>query len=152
MKSTVRRVVEETFDIARVRVKIPVRYEDEDIPYDFPFREKREDEHDLLTITYSPDDGQIEGWGDREKEWFDSTTHDCKNDDHIHLYMKVCDEGHYALFDHLGTLISVVDQDYVPHGVIPGEYGDYVVFNITRDGKITNLPDSLDLSGFFEQG
>ncbi len=62
--------------------------------------------------------------------------------------MKVCDEGVYTLLSD-GKEVATRDG-YVPHGVVPGEYGDYVILNIASDGKITNwpAPDEIDLDGF----
>jgi hypothetical protein len=61
--------------------------------------------------------------------------------------MKVNDSGTYILRDGSGDIIAERD-DYVPHGIIPGEYGDYVDLKINEVGKITNWPKNIDLSGF----
>ena len=43
-----------------------------------------------------------------------------------------------------------VIQDYVPHGLVPGEWGDYVHLKIDATGKITNWPTKISLADFEE--
>ena len=77
------------------------------------------------------------------EEWF------AKNQDHEHVeglvfnfHMKVCDEGRYEVRDTNGNALLVIENDYVPHSLIPGEYGDYVVLDISSTGEILNFkPD-----------
>ena len=47
-------------------------------------------------------------------------------------------------------MIADIVQDYVPHGVVPGEYGDYVILKIDK-GRIVNWPAKPDVSEFFNQ-
>jgi siroheme synthase len=61
------------------------------------------------------------------------------------FYMKVVDEGTYTLINLQGdtrTVVACKQGDYVPHGVVPGEYGDYVHLKINGHGVITNWPKS----------
>src|SRR3990167_9016868 len=58
----------------------------------------------------------------------------------FNLFVKVCDSGRYQLLGPTLEVLAVVDEDYVPHGVVPGEYGDYVKLDISADGTITNWP------------
>ena len=60
--------------------------------------------------------------------------------------MKVVDMGTYR------AIVGEVVEDYVPHGVIPGEYGDYVDFDIDENGVITNWPKHPDIRQFLNQG
>ena len=64
------------------------------------------------------------------------------------LFLKVVDGGFYKLLDSARQVLSEIDQDYVPHGVVPGEYGDYVDLQINADGIITNWPKQFDYSEF----
>ena len=114
-----------------VLIELPVNYDDEDIPYDFPFRE-----HDVLTLEVLIADGKIVDW---PADW-----------GAVRVVMKVVDEGTYTLFDQ-GLPVAAIEQWYVPHGLIPGEYGDYVEFNINELGYITNWPKSPDVSEFFKK-
>ena len=66
------------------------------------------------------------------------------------IHMKVNDEGSYTLMRGAEELSSIV-ENYVPHGVVPGEYGDYIIFNIDQRGIITNWPQQPDVSDFFER-
>ena len=113
-----------------VCVALPVRYDEEDIPNDFPLRLG-----DMWTATIEIDTGRIEGWPQGRSE---------------DLYMKVCDEGSYFILDEDHKQLAGIESDYVPHGLIPGEYGDYVDFKINADGVITNWPNNPNLSAFFE--
>jgi hypothetical protein len=65
--------------------------------------------------------------------------------------MKVCDCGVYRLYDEDMFVLGEVDG-YVPHGVVPGRYGDYISLDIQEDGTIANWKDkkSISLKGFFE--
>ena len=65
------------------------------------------------------------------------------------LYCKVCDAGVYTLFDEDGQTIAI-RAGYVPHGIVPGEYGDYIDLKINEQGIITNWPKQPDASEFFE--
>ena len=127
MKVKVRRVVE--VEVAWVRVNVPVRYEDEDMPFDFPFRHG-----DVWEVDIEMDTGRINNWpGGVGRE----------------IYMKVVDQGTYTLYGPHMEVIGRIEEDYVPHGVIPGEFGDYLHFKIDEDGRITNWPKEPDVCQFF---
>lgn len=126
MKVTVTKPVE--IDIATLRISVPVRYEDEDIPFDFPFRH-----NDNWTAYVDVDAGRI-------AEWPKGKTGD--------MHMKVCDAGEYTLFDRDGVTVAQ-RAGYVPHGLIPGEYGDYIILKIAEDGTITNWPKHPKFTEFF---
>lgn len=119
--------IQREVDVQTIDVILPVRYDDEDIPYDAPMRhgEIWQAEIDIAT-------GEIYDW-----PWGKT----------LNMYMKVVDTGTYILRDGDGTIIAE-RQDYVPHGIIPGEYGDYVDLIINENGKITNWPKTIDLSAF----
>lgn len=100
------------------------------MPNDFPFREG-----DMWKAKVEIDTGKIVGWPEG-KSW--------------DLDMKVCDEGSYYLLDSEGNTVADIQDNYVPNGVIPGRYGDYVELNINTQGVITNWPKKPNLSAFFE--
>lgn len=128
MKFTVKKPCE--IEVSAVRVSLHVRYEEEDIPNDFPLRTG-----DMWNATIYIDSGRIKEWPRPQ-----SGT----------LHMKVCDEGTYTLLGPDGKEIATIEQNYVPHGVIPGKYGDYVDLKINSFGTITNWPQNPDVSAFFE--
>lgn len=117
-------------NITRVRLALPVRYDDEDIPYDFPLRDG-----EMWTADVDIDTGKIHGWPKGQVG-------------HIRN-MKVCDGGVYVLYDDAGNEVAR-REDYVPHGLVPGEYGDYVSLKIDETGTITNWPKNPKLSAFFD--
>lgn len=64
------------------------------------------------------------------------------------MYVKVCDQGIYTLLDENDQELCSI-EGYVPNGLIPGEYGDYIDLKIDANGVITNWPKHPDLSAFF---
>lgn len=64
------------------------------------------------------------------------------------MYMKVCDEGVYELRNSEGR-VAILEREYVPHGVIPGKYRDYVSLKINPQGVITNWPKRPTVFAFF---
>lgn len=127
MKVTVRQPTE--IELVSLRMTLPVNYDEEDMPNDFPFRK-----NDMWTVWIDLDTGKIRDWP--------GPSHD--------LHMKVTDQGTYELFGKDGQRVAAIEQDYVPHGIVPGSYGDYVVLNIEEDGTITNWPRRLDATSFFD--
>lgn len=127
MKFKVKMPVE--IEIAYVRISVPVRYEEEDIPNDFPLRVG-----DTWSASVDMDTGKIHGWPIGKAG---------------SLEMKVCDEGTYTLYGKDGNLMATREQDYVPHGVVPGEYGDYIKLEINADGIITNWRKAPNIEQFF---
>jgi len=107
-------------DIKFVNIEVPVRYEEEDIPFDYPFRKA-----DMWHITVEHPTGKIINWP--------------KNIPARRLYMKVVDTGLYSILNEDKQIISSIENDYVPDSnSIPGSYGDYLNFEIDEDGIITN--------------
>lgn len=68
----------------------------------------------------------------------------------LDIFLKVTDTGIYQLLDPFGKKVGEIDQYYVPHGLIPGEYGDYVDLKIDDQGFITNWPKEPNVSEFFQ--
>lgn len=117
-------------NISKILISIPVKYGEDDIPDDFPLRNGEN-----WSAMVNVDTGEIEDFPLGIEASF---------------FMKVTDRGIYKIFDDFGTEVSSIVQDYVPHGVIPGEYGDYVHLKISK-GIITNWPKNPDFSEFFEE-
>ena len=117
-------------NVQYIKLSIPVRYEDEDMPYDFPLRNG-----DVWEAIINLDNNQIENWPQGKSGSFST---------------KVCDEGTYTLLDENKNVIAEIKENYVPNKVIPGKYGDYVNMNIDETGKVINMPNPLDFSSFFE--
>lgn len=124
MALTVRKRVD--IEVDELHMNLAVRYDDEDMPFDFPKRDGKSwsVEVDLAT-------GKIKDWPGPAYD----------------LHMKVCDEGTYALLS-AGNVVAILAGEYVPNGVVPGEYGDYVDLRIQADGTIANWPKDPDLSAF----
>lgn len=100
---------------------LPVRYDEDDIPNDFPFRNGKQ-----WTIKVDVHTGEIINFPKNIK---------------INLNMKVTDEGIYKLLDENDEEIAMLYQEYVPDSyTIPGEYGDYIDFKI-ENGYIKNWYD-----------
>ncbi len=115
--------VEKKVEIKKVRVEVAVRYDDEDIPYDFPLRNG-----DMWIGTIDVDNGKIIDWPQGESG---------------ELSMKICDEGSYYLLDENDNVILSIEEDYVPNKLLPGTYGDYIDLKINEEGIITNwMPDA----------
>lgn len=64
------------------------------------------------------------------------------------VHYKVCDAGSYYLQDEQGETILSIEDNYVPNSLIPGEYGDYIVMTINKDGVIKEWKSSPDISDF----
>jgi hypothetical protein len=128
MKATVK--IEQEIEIKSIRLALAVRCEGEDIPNDFPMRNG-----EMWTATVEIDTGKIIGWPVGKSG---------------SVKMKVCDSGTYTLIGADGSTVAEIGGDYVPHGVVPGEYGDYVNLQINADGVITNWPKNPDVSAFFD--
>lgn len=125
MKVQVKSEVEAVF----IRCECAVRYDEEDIPNDFPFRKG-----EMWDVTVDLATGKI-------LDWPQGKTGSC--------HMKVCDEGTYSLLDASKRVIATREQDYVP-GCIPGSYGDYIEFDIGADGTVANWKQFCDVESVSE--
>lgn len=131
MKIKVMETKEREIEVSFVRISVPVRYDEEQIPNDFPLRK-----NDVWDAVIEADTGRILDWPIRPTS---------------HLHLKVVDEGCYYLLDSDKKEIASIEQDYVPHGVVPGSYGDYVELDISETGVVTNWKKRLDASAFFPE-
>jgi hypothetical protein len=128
MKITVRKPVE--LDVKFLRVTVPVRYEEDDIPNDFPLRN-----NDIWRATIDLDTGDVLNWPKGEGRIFG---------------MKVCDAGQYELLNAESKVIAE-RFDYVPYGCGIGG-GDYIEMGILPTGKVGRWPaqPELDVAFFGE--
>lgn len=129
MKLTVTKPVE--IEVSFVRLVVPVRYDEDDMPNDFPFRK-----NDMWDVTVDIESGKILEWPEGVE---------------LDLYMKVTDTGSYYLLDSQSHVIGASEHDYVPHSVIPGDYGDYIDLEIQADGVIANWRKGFDESDITEE-
>lgn len=111
---------EDVSKVKFVQMNLPVRYEDDDIPKNYPYRD-----NEMWNITVDADNGQIQEWP--------------KGTPAIDIYMKVTDMGHYFLLDEHRNELASIEEDYAPDShSIPGKYGDYIDFKVNDYGVITN--------------
>ena len=127
MKLTVKKQVE--IDVRYVRIVAAVRYGEEDIPNDFPFRKG-----DVWDVTVDIETGTILDWPGPAAS----------------LNMKVCDQGSYYLLGKSREVLASIENNYAPNELIPGEHGDYIEMEISADGTVTNWSQPPDVSEFFE--
>jgi hypothetical protein len=109
------KLVREEFAISTVDIFVPVRYEDEDIPFDAPLRTGN-----VWRATVDIATGVIANWPQGKT---------------LDMHMKVCDEGSYFVRDYHHTVVHSREVDYIPSW-IPGEYGDYIIMKIDENGHI----------------
>ena len=126
MKTTIK--VEKEVEIKYVKVQVAVRYEEEDIPNDFPLRRG-----DRWNAIIDIDNGIVMDWPKGEKG---------------NLEMKICDEGSYYLLDENYETILSIEEDYVPNKLLPGSYGDYLKLHIGENGVISNWYSKPSIEDF----
>lgn len=132
MKFEVVQTVE--INTTHVRVLLPLPYDDAFcMAKDFPLRAGN-----LWRATIDLETGKILEWPiDIAPGFFE-------------VNEKVVDTGSYDLLEIVDGVEKVLASlsDYVPNGVVPGSFGDYVELEI-QDGHVTNMPKRLDVSAFF---
>lgn len=131
MKITV--TIPTEIEVDSIRINIPVRYDEEDIPNDFPLRTG-----DIWKGTLDLETGRIRNWPEGKEGY---------------LHMKVCDDGIYTLMNG-DEEVACINENYVP-SCIPGEYGDYVILEIDEHGTVKGwdtyaTPESVAISFFGE--
>jgi hypothetical protein len=132
MKFTV--LIPTEIDVKKIIVDVPVRYEEEQIPNDFPLRSG-----DSWKAEIELETGKILNWP------ADKTGH-------YDLHLKVCDEGKYQLVTDKDELVGKDEpcNGYVPSFFPEDHYGDYIIFSI-NDDIISNWKDKkINLSEFFD--
>lgn len=132
--------IQQSIEIKSILLDLPIRYGDEDIPFDFPGRvagsNVDSDNYDRLKLLIDINTGEI------------LTPEFPKDFKHKIDTMKVCDEGIYILYDNQDQEIAR-HECYVPH-CVPNEYGDYVNLDI-EDGFIKNWGNSNNFEEFEQQ-
>lgn len=128
MKVTIK--IEKEVDIKFVQLNVAVRYNEEDIPNDFPMRDG-----DMWNAIIDIDEHRI-------LDWPKGRTGD--------FYMKICDQGSYYLLDAEKNCVGSIEDDYVPNALLPGKYGDYLEMRIDENGIVTNWKKSISFSDFFK--
>ncbi len=127
-------------NVKYVKIEVAVRYDEDDIPNNFPFRK-----NNLLILTVEHPSGKIIGFPIDymfDHEWMINnlgikTTEDILNTKRFHLGMKITDQGSYYLLDENMNEIASIENDYVPDRYsIPGEFGDYLNFYINLETRI----------------
>jgi len=125
---------ERNVEIKSILLDLPIRYKDEDLPFDFPCRvpasDKDHRDHDRLKLLVDISTGEI-------------LTPEFPKDFKYKIdSMKVCDEGIYILYDEQNKEVAR-HECYVPR-CVPNDWGDYVNLNI-EDGFIKNWgsPDNF---------
>jgi hypothetical protein len=122
--------VKKEVDIKFVKVDVAVRYDEEDIPNDFPFRKG-----DMWSATIDIDAGKVLDWPKGQKG---------------NLKMKICDQGSYYLLDVDGNILLSRENDYVPNELLPpyNGCGDYLELHIDENGTITNWYSKPSIENF----
>ena len=115
MRKTIKYERRAEVEIASVLVSVEVRYDEEDMPNDAPFRKG-----DTWEVTIDADTGTIRDWPEGQT---------------LDLHM-VCDCGSYSLLNSDGFPIASIEQNYVPDGFPGDHYGDYIIFDINEVGVI----------------
>lgn len=133
MQATIK--VKKQVEVKTIIIDIQPRYigdsEDDDLPTDFPLLSS---DKKTWLARVDVDTGIIRDWPQGEVR---------------EMFVKVCDQGLYTLLDENDQELCKIDG-YVPNGIVPGEYGDYVELKIDANGVITNWPKRPDLSAFFD--
>ena len=130
MKALVK--ISKEIEIEKIIIDIPIRHignsDDDEVRPDFPLLNGSQ-----WLATVMVDSGVILDWPKGEE-------HD--------VCCKVRDTGIYTLLDDAGEVVATKDC-YVPNGIVPGEYGDYVHLIINAEGVISNWPESPCVDEFF---
>lgn len=125
--------VKKEIEIKTVTIQVSPRHigegDDFDISPSFPGLT-----NGILTLDIDIDTGVISGWPNGVEQ---------------EAFIKVCDAGGYYLKDDGGNIVAQIEEDYVPNGLIPGEYGDYIDLSVDGSGKVARWPARPDLSAFF---
>jgi len=123
--------VTKTVKVKFLRMEVAVRYDEDDMPFNYPHRNNNQ-----WQVRIDLETGQIQDWPERVNP--------------LEFYMKVCDQGFYALVDGNGETVLSIEDNYVPNRLVPGEYGDYIDFKINETGLITNWPKNLTEENLIE--
>ncbi len=124
-------LVKKEVDVRFLDAYVAIRYGDEDMAYDAPFRDG-----DTWNAIINIERGLVTSWPKGKTLKFE---------------MKVCDEGMYRLLDDNLNIIFEMHDCYVPNNLLPGDYGDCLSLDIDENGKIKNWLTNANLSDFEEE-
>lgn len=124
-------------DVKFLEIEAAVRYDEDDIPNDFPGRKG-----DMWKVRVNVETGQLHH--DSMRPW--------PEDAELVLCMKVVDCGNYRLLDFDGNVIASIKGEYVPCNAGIGG-GDYIEISIGPGGVIEDyafegIDDFIDGDGF----
>ena len=143
-------------NIKYIRLVLPIRYDESDMPRFFPWRT-----NDIFDITYNIKTGEI--YNPENKRIITGPTIDWnKETERVHREkleylgifelndLKVVDEGSYYLLDENFNILYSLEQEYVPDSYsVEGEYGDYINLHIDLINlKILNLKQNPTFKEF----
>lgn len=123
-------------EVCSVQITVPVNYEEEDMPNNFPGRDG-----DQWSVIVNLHNGDL-SLSDRSPFPKDAT---------LELHMKVCNSGIYRLLDDCGDVME--ERAAGVPGFFPGpHYGDYLILDIA-DGKVENwnMPCADDVAEAFQE-
>jgi len=118
-------------DAKYLMVNVPVRYEEEDMPKDFPGREGQ-----YWTGIINIETGE---WGRYLSGGEFTHVPEIK----ASMFMKVADEGNYQLLDKDGEIIAEALEEYVPNFMPGDHHGDYLILEFDN-GKVTNWRTGIE--------
>lgn len=90
---------------------------------------------DTWRVKIDIDSGRIENWPLGEARQY---------------YWKICDAGSYYLLDDADNVVLSIEDNYVPNGLLPGEWGDYLDLKINGDGVIANWLANVSIDEFID--
>ena len=145
-------------NVKYIRLVLPIRYEEEDMPNCMPFRNGN-----IFDITYDIKNGNIVDFIkdaihiDGIIKWNSTENRVSANmlEDNLIFELndlKVTDEGSYYLLDENLNILYSIKEDYVPDShSVDGEYGDYIHLHIDlKNGKILNIKKDATFQEFKE--
>ena len=145
-------------EIKYMRLVLPIRYGEEDIPKFFPWRNG-----DVLDITYDVKTGEILNPENKRMvtgpiiEWnkgHKRVSREKLEKEYIYELndLKVVDEGSYYLLDEFFNVLYSLEQEYVPDSYsVDGEFGDYINLHIDIiNWKLVNLKQNATFKEFLD--
>ena len=147
-----------TQNIKYMRLVLPVRYGEEDLPEFFPWRNGN-----ILDFTYNIKTGEIHNPENTKIivtpiiDW-NKETKRVKRDklEYLGIFelnnLKVVDEGCYYLLDENFNTLYSLEQEYVPDShSVDGEYGDYINLHIDLiNWKLVNFKKDATFKEFLD--
>lgn len=127
MKVKISKPVE--IEVKTIHIVAPVIYK-QHLPRDFPCRDG-----DSLNVTVDVDTGKIQDY------WPEGVEYD--------LCLKVGHGGSYWLYAQTGEMVAARENKWIPNGIVPGPWGEFIEIKIAGDGTITNWPKKPDVYEFF---